>query len=57
MPIERIESLVAGIHKADYFRLAFVKFLLKGTRARSMYRGDTFRQALSRILRRPASAT
>ncbi len=50
MPIERIESLVAGIHKADYFRLAFVKFLLKGTRARSMYRGDKFRHALSRIL-------
>ena len=49
-PIERIESLVAGIHKADYFRLNFVKMLLKGTRARSMYRGDTLRQALTRVL-------
>jgi NTE family protein len=50
MPIEKIEQIAGGIHRADYFRLAFVKFLLKGTRARSMYRGETFRQALKKIL-------
>jgi NTE family protein len=48
--IEKIEALVGGIHKADYFRLNFLKFLMKGTRARSMYRGDTLREALARIL-------
>ncbi len=48
--IEKIEALVSGIHKADYFRLNFLKFLMKGTRARSMYRGDTLREALARIL-------
>ena len=49
-PIEKIESLVAAVQKEDYFRLNFVKFLLKGTRAQSMYRGDTFRSSLKRIL-------
>src|SRR5687767_3611823 len=49
-PIEKIESLVASVQKEDYFRLNFVKFLLKGTQARSMYRGDTFKQSLKRIL-------
>lgn len=49
-PIEKIESLVAAVQKEDYFRLNFVKFLLKGMRARSMYRGDTFRASLKRIL-------
>ena len=36
--------------KGDYFRLNFVKFMLKGTRTRSMYRGDTFRDSLKRVL-------
>ncbi|MEM7515716.1 MAG: patatin-like phospholipase family protein, partial [Planctomycetota bacterium] len=49
-PIEKIEKLVAEINKEDYFRLNFVKLLLKGTRAPSMYRGDTFRKSLERIL-------
>ncbi|MFN0243565.1 MAG: patatin-like phospholipase family protein [Planctomycetota bacterium] len=49
-PIEKIESLVGAVQKEDYFRLNFVKFLLKGTRTRSMYRGDTFLQSLKRIL-------
>ena len=49
-PIEKIEALVAAVQKEDYFRLNFVKFLLKGTQARSMYRGDNFRRSLERIL-------
>ncbi len=49
-PVEKIESLVAAVQKEDYFRLNFVKFLLKGMRARSMYRGDTFLASLKRIL-------
>jgi NTE family protein len=49
-PIDKIESLVAAVQKEDYFRLNFVKFLLKGMRAQSMYRGDTFLASLKRIL-------
>jgi NTE family protein len=49
-PLEKIESMVASVQKGDYFQLNFVKFLLKGTRARSMYRGDTFKESLRRIL-------
>lgn len=48
--IEKIEEMVRSVEKGDYFRLNFVKFLLKGTRARSMYRGDTFRDSLRRVL-------
>lgn len=48
--IDQIESLVAGVQKEDYFRLNFVKFLLKGARTQSMYRGDTFRKSLERVL-------
>ena len=49
-PLEKIEAHVAGVQKEDYFRLNFVKFLLKGTQARSMYRGDNFRRSLEKIL-------
>lgn len=49
-PLEKIEQLVGAVQKEDYFRLNFVKFLLKGTRTRSMYRGDTFRDSLRRVL-------
>lgn len=48
--IEKIEQLVSAVQKEDYFRLNFVKFLLKGPQARSMYRGDTFKASLRRIL-------
>jgi len=49
-PIEKIESLVSAVQKEDYFRLNFLKFVLSGTRTRSMYRGDNFRQSLRRVL-------
>jgi NTE family protein len=49
-PLEKIESLVTAVQKEDYFRLNFVKFLLKGPVARSMYRGDTFKASLRRVL-------
>jgi NTE family protein len=49
-PIEKIEALVGAVQKEDYFRLNFVKFLLKGHQARSMYRGDNFKRSLERIL-------
>jgi NTE family protein len=49
-PLERIESIIAELQKEDYFRLNFVKFLLKGARAPSMYRGDHFMASLRSIL-------
>ncbi len=51
-PIERMEEIVSKLQKEDYFKLNFVKFLLKGVRASSVYRGDTFRERLDAILPR-----
>ena len=50
MSLEKIESMLGHIQKQDYFRLNFLKFLLKGARAPSMYRGDKFRESLGRIV-------
>jgi NTE family protein len=50
--LKRMEEIVQGLQKDDYFKLNFVKFLLKGVRASSVYRGDTFRQRLEEILPR-----
>jgi len=50
LPIEKIESLVSAVQKEDYFRLNFVKMLLKGVRTTSVYQGDTFKSSLRRIL-------
>jgi len=47
---EDLEGLLAGLEKEDYFRLNTAKFLLKGIRTPSMYRGTTFRDSLARIL-------
>jgi NTE family protein len=47
---DRMESIIGKLQKEDYFRLNVVKFLLKGIRAPSVYRGDTFRQRLTEIL-------
>lgn len=49
-PMDEIEEIVARVQKDDYFRLNFVKLLMKGVRAPSMYRGDTFRERLTEIL-------
>ncbi|TAJ13317.1 MAG: hypothetical protein EPO68_13280 [Planctomycetota bacterium] len=48
--IAQMESLISSVQKGDYFRLNFVKFLLKGMRVPSMYRGDTFKARLAEIL-------
>jgi NTE family protein len=48
--IEKMEETVGSVQKGDYFRLNFIKLLLKGTRAPSMYRGETFRERLREIL-------
>lgn len=48
--VPRMEQIIRGLHKEDYFRLNVIKFLLKGTRAPSMYRGDLFRRRLEEIL-------
>jgi NTE family protein len=48
--IAQMEEIVSSLQKEDYFRLNFVKFLLKGVRASSVYRGDTFLQKLKEIL-------
>lgn len=49
-PLDEIESIIADVQKDDYFRLNVVKLLMKGTRAPSMYQGQTFRESLARIL-------
>ena len=48
--LEKMESIITQLKKDDYFRLNVVKFLLKGMRAPSMYRGDLFHGRLSEIL-------
>ncbi len=48
--VERMESILSDLHKEDYFRLNTVKFLLKGVRTPSLYRGDHFHQRLAKIL-------
>ena len=48
--IGRMEEIVSRLQKEDYFRLNFLKFLLKGVRASSLYRGDLFRERLEEIL-------
>jgi NTE family protein len=48
--LEKIESRLNELQKQDYFRLNVVKFLLKGVRAPSMYRGDHFKARLNEIL-------
>jgi NTE family protein len=48
--IQKMESILRDIQKQDYFRLNVVKFLLKGARAPSMYRGDLFKSRLKKIL-------
>jgi NTE family protein len=47
---DEMTRIVADLQKEDYFRLNFVKFLLKGVRASSVYRGDTFRERLRELL-------
>src|SRR5262245_3779118 len=54
VPLRRMEEIVSNLQKEDYFKLNFVKFLLKGVRASSVYRGDTFRERLEGML--PANA-
>jgi len=47
---DRMEETVGKVQKGDYFRLNFLKFLTKGARTPSMFRGDTFRERLREIL-------
>ena len=48
--MDKMEHLLVGLQKQDYFRMNFLKLLLKGHRAPSLYRGDHFHEALTRIL-------
>ena len=48
--VKEMEEFISTLQKEDYFRLNFLKFLLKGMRAPSVYRGDTFRERLAQIL-------
>ncbi len=48
--VEEIEGHVAKLQKEDFFRLNFLKLLVKGTRAPSMYQGDRFREKVREIL-------
>lgn len=50
VPLRSMEEIVSNLQKEDYFKLNFVKFLLKGVRASSVYRGDTFRERLEGML-------
>jgi NTE family protein len=49
-PVEEMEHRIGDLQKGDYFRLNFLKFILKGTRTSSMYRGDRFRDTLSDLV-------
>src|SRR5688572_17573411 len=48
--LEKMAAILKDVQKQDYFRLNVVKFLLKGARAPSMYRGDLFKSRLKSIL-------
>jgi len=48
--LDHMESIIGQLQKQDYFRLNVVKFLLRGIRAPSMYRGKTFRARLAEML-------
>jgi len=48
--VEQMEERITALQKGDYFKLNFLKFLLKGARAPSMYRGDRFREKLRELL-------
>ena len=48
--IDHMEELISDLQKGDYFQLNFLKFLLKGTRAQSMYSGDRFREQLGELV-------
>ena len=48
--IAKMEELIEDIEKGDFFQLNFIKFLMKGTRAPSMFRGARFRERLTEIL-------
>ncbi len=48
--IDKMEQLISDIEKGDYFQLNFLKFLVKGARTPSMYRGERFRDRLGEIL-------
>lgn len=48
--LEHMEEILGELQKQDYFRLNTLKFLLKGTSTRSMYRGDHFKASLGRLM-------
>ncbi len=48
--VEDMEGYLSEIQKGDYFKLNFVKLLLKGTRAPSMYQGDRLWSKFEEIL-------
>ncbi len=50
MGTEQMTEVVSKLQKDDYFRLNFLKILLKGVRTSSLYRGDTFRDRLRELL-------
>ncbi|MFT5051024.1 MAG: NTE family protein [Chlamydiales bacterium] len=50
LDVETIEEIVADVQKGDYFKLNFIKLLLKGTRAPSMFQGERFRESIAKIL-------
>ena len=50
MSVEEMEGRIGDLQKGDYFRLNFLKFILKGARAPSMYRGDRFRDKLAELV-------
>ena len=54
--VEEIEGVVFQLHREDYFRLNTLKFLLKGVRAPSLYRGELFKERLREILPETAFA-
>jgi NTE family protein len=48
--LDEIERIIRDVQKGDYFRLNFLKLLMKGTRAPSMFQGQKFRDRLSEMV-------
>lgn len=50
LSISEMESMVGELDRKDFFRIKILKFLVKGYRHASLYKGDMFRRFLSENL-------
>lgn len=57
MDLDEMEHIVGDLQKEDYFKLNFVKFLLKGTGTKSFYQGSAFRERIESLLPKTTLST